>query len=311
MEKNARILITGAGGLIGTNLQHHLAELGYTDVLPLDLAQCDLMDLKGTLDFFKSSAPDYVFHTAAHVFGIMGNMKNKGESFFRNTLINTHVVEACRVAKVKKIVAMGSGCVYPYPSPGLPLREDMIWSGEPHDSEDSYAHAKRAMLAQLNAYRYNYDLAFAFVVSCNLYGPHDKFDVDFGHVVPSLIRKFHQSELSGAPIDIWGNGSARRDFMYVKDVCRALVNIMEGIEGPVNMGSGNVVSIGEIVQHLADLTGLGERIRWDASKPNGQDYREYDLSKLTAIGFKAKYSMAAGLKETYDWYRNNAAGARK
>jgi GDP-L-fucose synthase len=310
MKIDDKILITGGSGLVGNALSERLKISGYTSVYSLSSKDCDLMNLENTLDLFMKIQPDVVFHLAAQVYGIMGNMKNKGMSFLRNTLINTHVIEASRQANVEKIVAMGSGCVYPYPSPGLPLSEHMVWQGEPHPSENSYAHSKRAMLAQLNAYSEDYKMKFAFVISGNLFGPHDKFDPDFGHVTPSLVRKFYEAKRDSARVNIWGNGSAKRDFMYSDDVADALMIIMDKIEGPVNMGSGNVSSIRNIVDILADYTGMVEKVDWDSSKPNGQDYREYELSKLKDAGFKAKVSLEEGLKKTYDWYVNNYANSR-
>jgi GDP-L-fucose synthase len=270
-----------------------------------------LTDLAATKKLFQEERPEFVFHAAAQVYGIMGNMRNKGLSFFKNILINTHVIEAARLVAVKKIVAMGSGCVYPYPSPGLPLREEMVWMGIPHDSENSYAHAKRAMLAQLNAYRENYGLEFAFVISGNLYGPNDKFDSVYGHVTPALVRKFHEAKQVDGRVSVWGDGSARRDFLYSQDVGEALLRIMDGGSSTINMGSGVVSSIKQIVDILSDYTGMGDRVDWDPSKPNGQDYREYNLSKLKALGFTPRFSIESGIRATYDWYAANAAMSRK
>jgi GDP-L-fucose synthase len=310
MKPEDTIVITGGGGLVGNALTAFLRDTGYTNVVSLRSADGDLTDWAAAREVFARLAPAYVFHLAARVYGIRGNMENKGVSFRDNVLINTNVVEACRLCGVRKIVAMGSGCVYPYPSPGLPLKEDMVWQGKPHESEDSYAHAKRAMLAQLIAYREQYGMPYAFVISANLYGPHDKFDVEHGHVTPSLVRKFFEAKRSGGRVSVWGNGSARRDFIYASDVAAALVAIMEAVDGPVNMGSGNVHSIREIVDALADITGLADRVDWDASKPNGQDYREYDLSTLHGTGFRPVVPLPEGLALTYAWYQESYSQAR-
>ena len=197
---------------------------------------------------------------------------------------------------------MGTGAVYPYPSPGLPLKEDMIFLGEPHVAENSYAHAKRAMLAMLRAYEESYGMKWAYIVSCNLFGPRDKFDTEFGHVVPSLIKKFYDAKVRGEKISVWGDGSAKRDFMYVKDTARVALEIMQQVNGPTNIGSGNVYSIREIVDMVADITNMQGQILWDNSKPNGQDYRAYDLRKINSIGFQCKYDIKEGLQETWDWY---------
>jgi GDP-L-fucose synthase len=311
MHAQSRIIITGGTGLVGTALAEQLRQDGHENVLALGSATCDLMDWRATRAFFQEHRPDYVFHLAARVYGIMGNMRNKGVSFLDNTLINTHTIEAARLANVRKIVAMGSGCVYPYPPPGLPLTEAMVWAGPPHESEDSYAHSKRAMLAQLIAYREQYELPYAFVISGNLYGPNDKFDPEFGHVTPSLVRKFHEAAQAGREVTVWGHGTARRDFMYAGDTARALLAIMRDVEGAVNMGSGDVHAIREIVETLAVLSRLTERVVWDHSKPDGQDFRAYDLSKLFATGFRPQVGLAEGLRRTWEWYIAQAGQARR
>ena len=302
MKHTDKILVTGAGGLVGSALVDHLREQGHENVVALRHADCDLLDTAAALAAFEAHRPDYVFHAAARVYGIMGNMKNQGLSFFDNVMINTNVVEASRRAGVKKITVMGTGAVYPFPSPGLPLKEDMIFLGRPHHAESAYANAKRAMLAMLEAYKESYGLDWAFIVSCNLFGPRDKFDVEFGHVVPSLIKKFHYAKKAGTKVLVWGDGSAQRDFMYVKDTARVALDIMKSVEGPANIGSGSVLRIGEIVTALGEITGMQDRIEWDATKPNGQDYRAYDLSKINAVGFKCRYTIREGLQETWDWY---------
>lgn len=311
MEKNSRILITGGNGLVGYALRKVLEEQGYTKIFTPKSKEYNLTNMEQTLKMFAEIKPDYVFHNAARVYGIMGNMENKGLSYLDNVLINTNTIEACRIFEVKKIVAMGSGCVYPYPSPGLPLKEDMMWMGMPHDSEDSYAISKRAMSMQLKAYKESYDTKSAFVISGNLYGPHDKFDEEFGHVTPALISKFYRAKENGDDIVVWGDGSAQRDFLFSYDVAQALINIMLHIEGPVNMGSGNVIKIKDIVDTLAEITNLQDKIKWDATKPNGQDYRAYDLTKLKSTGFEAKYDLKKGLEIAWEWFCENQDLIRK
>jgi GDP-L-fucose synthase len=311
MEKTSRILVTGARGLVGSALVDLLRQEGYTDVVAAGRDSCDLLDGASTRAFFEQVKPKYVFHAAARVYGIMGNMKNQALSFYDNVTINTNVVDAAHRAGVDKITAMGTGAVYPFPSPGLPLQENMIFLGEPHPAESAYANAKRAMLAMLAAYRESYGLRWAYIVSCNLFGPRDKFDIEFGHVVPSLIAKFHAAKVSGGRVSVWGDGSAQRDFMYVKDAARVGLAIMKDLDGAANIGSGDVLRIRDIVETIAEIAGMRDRIDWDASKPNGQDYRAYDLSRIKSIGFKCHYSIAEGLQETWDWYCSQAkAGVR-
>lgn len=306
MKSNERILVTGARGLVGSGLVEHLRAEGYTNVLELGRQDCDLTDTASTRAYFEKSQPAYVFHAAARVYGIMGNMKNKALSFYDNVMINTNVVDASQKVGVKKITVMGTGAVYPYPSPGLPLKEGMIFLGEPHPAENSYAHAKRAMLAMLRAYEESYGMEWAYVVSCNLFGPRDKFDTEFGHVVPSLIKKFFDAKRRGEKVVVWGNGSAKRDFMYVKDTARVGLAIMQNISGPANIGSGNVYSIRDIVDMIADIANMHDYVVWDETKPNGQDYRAYDLSRIGSIGFNCQYTIRQGLEETWAWYSANA-----
>lgn len=305
----SRILVTGGGGLVGAALIKTLRSSVDAEIFAPSRVEVDWTDRQAARACFQQYRPDLVFHLAAKVYGIMGNMDNMGPSFLDNTLINAHVIDAAREVKARKVVAMGTGCIYPYPPVRLPLSEDQIWHGPPHPSELAYAHSKRAMLAQLEAYKISYNLISAFVISANLFGPNDKFDIAHGHVVPSLVRKFYEAKVSGTAVSVWGDGSARRDFMYATDVASALVAIAEQIEGPVNMASGQIHSIRDIVDTLVEITGH-DRIVWDATKPNGQDYRAYDCTKLEATGFKAVYSLRAGLEETWNWYCANQGQIR-
>ncbi len=306
MEKHSKILITGANGLVGSALNEKLKALGYSNIIAIGRNECDLMNFEQTKEYFSNSKPDYVFHAAARVYGILGNMENKGLSFYENITINTNVIEASRLADIKKITVMGTGAVYPFPPKTLPLKENEIFDGNPHPSEDSYANAKRAMLAMLNAYKESYNMEWAYIVSCNLFGPRDKFDIEYGHVVPALIKKFFDAKKTKKNVVVWGDGSAKRDFMYIKDVASLTVLIMQQVSGPINIGSGQVYKIKDIVEILTSISGMQGRIKWDSSKPNGQDYRAYDLSKIKRLGFNNEYSLDVGLHETWQWYLNNA-----
>jgi GDP-L-fucose synthase len=302
LNKSDKIIVTGAAGLVGSALVDHLGAEGYENVIPLQRADCDLLDTPATFALFERRRPDHVFHAAARVYGIMGSMKNQGRSFYENCMINTNVVEASRRAGARKITVMGTGAVYPFPSPGLPLKEDMIFLGRPYPANAGYANAKLATLAMLEAYEESYGLKWAYIVSGNLFGPRDKFDVEFGHVVPSLIKKFYDAKKSGGTVLVWGDGSAQRDILYVKDAARVALGVMSDIDGAVNMGSGRVYRIRDVVDTLSELAGMSGRIEWDQSKPNGQAYRAYDLSKIKRLGLDPVYSLRAGLEETWNWY---------
>lgn len=296
-----RILVTGGSGLVGSALVDELKNQGYTDVIPLTRRLCDLKDFEAAKAFFQQTRPAVVFHTAATVYGIGGNIKNRGSVFFDNVLINTHVIEASRLAGVKKIIAMGTIAAYPEAATA-PLKEEQIWDGLPHGSESSYGHAKRAMLAQLLAYQENYGLDFAYVISTNLYGPHDKFDLEQGHVIPCLIRKFYEAKKNNSEVEIWGDGSASRDFLYSKDMARALVLIMNKFSGAINVASGSEITIGDVAHFLSNLLEMDGRIRWNTHMPNGRKFVPIDLTHIKSIGFQPIYAFETGLKETLEWF---------
>lgn len=312
METNDKIVVTGAGGVLGSALSRALANAGYTNVELLTSQKCNLLNLDQTVSFFKEAKPKYVFHLAGYVNGIMGNIKNKGISYFNNVYINTNTIEACRLAGVKKVVAMGTVAAYPNTCVTPPFKEEMIWNGYPHESEDSYGQAKRAMLAQLIAYKDSYGLDYAFVLSTNLYGPNDKFDKEYGHVIPSLVAKFHHAKLTDGRVSVWGNGLAERDFLYSDDAAQGLIKIAGSFTGAINLATGKVNKIKEVVQFLAECSGVGmDRVDWDTAKPNGQVVRLYDVSKLDALGVHFESSLQKGLQSTYEWYDKNATTARR
>lgn len=300
MNKNDCILITGGSGLVGTALTNLLREQGYTQVYSIGSRDCDLRSFEETSHVFNHIKPDYVFHLAARVHGLGGNSIYKADILVENTLINLNVVTNSRINKVKKIVAMGSGCVYPELTEGMDLTEDQIWLGEPHGSEDSYAHSKRLMLAHLEAEKKQYGLNYAFAISGNLYGPNDKFNDNEGHVTPSLIKKFYDAKKEKRPVRVWGHGIAIRDFTYSMDAARALFLIMSKANGAINLGSGFKHSIKDIVDELFKITGVP--VEWDSTKPDGQKYRCYDVSKLIELGFVPKVKLQEGIANTWNWY---------
>jgi GDP-L-fucose synthase len=309
IEHASRILITGGTGLVGRALKLALAEDGFVNIISVGSKDCDLRDSGAVSQLISNSTPDFVFHLAARVHGIGGNTRYKSDILFDNVLINTNVVEYSRRAGVKKIVAMGSGCVYPELKGQQELFENQVWTGPPHPSEDSYAHSKRLMLAQLDAAREQYGLSSAFVISGNLYGPHDNFNIEEGHVIPSLIAKFHAAKRSGASVNVWGSGVAIRDFSYADDTARALIAILRNIEGAVNLGSGMRHPIRDIVDTLHNLTGVP--VVWDATKPDGQLVRYYNLSRLNSSGFAPRVALSDGVRSTYAWYEQNWKTVRK
>lgn len=305
---NNSILVTGASGVIGTATCVVLRDAGY-HVTAVASADADLRDAGSAQDLVNSVNPDSIIHLAARVHGLMGNVRSQGEMYLDNILINTNVVEAGRLAGVKKIVAMGSVAVYPDGIP-MPMKESDIWSGAPHASEAGYAHAKRSMLAQLEAYHDQYGIDYAFAVCTNLFGPNDRFDEVRGHVLPSLISKFHRGVTQGGPVTVWGTGTASRDFLYSVDAARALVTLLESGTGSYNIASGHDVTIREIVDEIIAVTGYSGSVEWDTQKPDGQASRAYDITRIASLGWAPQVSVSTALAETYEWYSEHVGAVR-
>ena len=308
MKRNDCILVTGANGLAGSAVVEHLRANQFTCVVPLTRDDIDLRNHAPVAQLFETIRPAHIFHAAATVYGLGGNMANQGKAFLDNTLINTAVVDAAHMCgTVKKITVMGTNCIYPYP-PVLPYSETTIFDGRPDAGEVGYAHAKRHMLAMLEVYQQSYGLEYCYIVSGNLYGPRDKFNPITGHVLPSLIRKFYDAKVTGGIVDVWGDGSPTRDFLYSKDLARVVQLLMsEDLKsGAINIGSGHSHSIWGIVENLCMMSGVPmDRVRWDASKPNGRPECYADLSRLNALGFTRNYTLWQGLQETWDWFENS------
>ncbi|MEQ1527204.1 MAG: NAD-dependent epimerase/dehydratase family protein [Gallionella sp.] len=308
INKSGCVLVTGGSGLVGRALTELLSCRGFSNVISVGSRDCDLRDAGAVKNLFADTTPAYVFHMAACVYGLGGNAKYKSDVLYENVMINTNVVEQSRRSGVRKIVAMGSGCVYPELKGQTELFEDQIWLGPPHSSEDSYAHSKRLMLAHLQAAKQQYGLSSAFAISGNLYGPNDNFNIEDGHVTPSLVAKFFTAKQSGQSVKVWGSGVAIRDFSYCSDAAEGLFEMMLKLEGPVNLGSGMRHPIRDIVNVLHTITGVP--VEWDATKPDGQLERYYNLDKLASTGFKPKVGLEEGVRKTYEWYAANWKTAR-
>jgi len=304
-----RILITGVSGVAGQALLREFADSGY-EVVGAASSQADLTRKDQADALLESVRPTYVVHLAGRVHGLMGNLHFQGQAFYDNLQINTNVVEASRKVDVQKVVAMGSTAVYSDIAP-LPMREDDLWLGPPHASELGYANAKRAMVAQLEAYRDQYGMDFALVVSTNLYGPGDKFDEAHGHVLPSLVSKVYRAKTWNESLEVWGTGTATRDFLYSRDAASAIRLILERFSGVINIATGVSVTIRDAVDTLTRVADYKGPVVWDTSKPDGQHARAYDISRLQSLGWEPKYTLEEGLAETYQWYVDHYESARR
>ncbi|MBC9208484.1 GDP-L-fucose synthase [Roseomonas aerophila] len=303
-------LVTGASGLMGRALVQELRDAAGTTTVAVSSQDADLTKFEQTLEMMERHRPTIVYHLAARVTGIMGNMRAQGQAYLDNVRMNTNVIEAARIAGVRKIVAMGSAAVYS-DMVRLPMVEEEVWIGPPHGSEAGYAHAKRGMLAQLEAYRDQYGMEFAFCISTNLFGPHDKFDEECGHVLPSLISKFHRAVQEDQPVTIWGTGKPERDFLYVKDAAAAMRLIGRSFSGPINLATGQAISIANVAGLLKEISGLRHELQWDRTKPDGQKMRSYDIGKLQNLGFQPGSSLKQALRETFEWYAAHCDTARR
>ena len=302
------ILVTGASGVLGQALVRRLRAEGQ-DITIVNSRDGDLREASFVTDLFARLRPKLVYHLAAKVHGLGGNTSFPGQMFTDNIRINVNVIDAARNAGCEKIVTASTVAIYSSEAP-KPISENAIWSGPPHNSERAYGHAKRAMLAQLEAYAAEYGLRFAYPILTNIYGPHDRFDIVHGHVIPSLIAKFHAAATSGGSVTVWGTGRAMRDFLYADDAALALVRIAEGFDGPINVATGDVVPIRAVVDALSQISGVSD-VHWDSTKPDGQLERLYDVSKLEALGFAPQMPIRDGLRRTYDWYAANFPEVRR
>jgi len=297
----SRVLVTGGGGFLGSHLVERLEDDGH-DVVAARRRDYDLTRRDDAERLFRASHPELVFHLAAEVGGIGANRANPGRYWYANTIMGAHVLEQSRLRAVDKLVVVGTICSYPKLAP-LPFKEESLWDGYPEETNAPYGVAKKSLLVGGQAYREQYGLNAIHLLLVNMYGPRDNFDLENSHVVPALIRKMLASS---GDIVLWGDGSATREFLYVEDAAEALWLAGRSYDGaePINIGSGEEISIRELAELVADVTGFGGEILWDTSKPNGQPRRRLDVSKAHELfGFGARTSLREGIEQTVAWYR--------
>ncbi|MBA3757283.1 GDP-L-fucose synthase [Candidatus Saccharibacteria bacterium] len=305
-----RVLVTGGSGFLGSHLIDSLRK-HRAEVTAPSHQQYDLVDKDQVVQMYDENPCELVIHLAATVGGIGINREHPGKFFYDNLMMGVQLIEYARRFKIPKFVALGTVCSYPKHTP-IPFKEEDLWNGYPEETNAPYGLAKKMMLVQSQAYRQEYKYNSIFLLPVNLYGPRDNFNPDSSHVIPALIKKCVDAVESGASsIEVWGDGSPTREFLYVQDAVDGILLAAEKYEKsePVNLGSSFEISIKDLVELIAKETGFKGQIKWDTSKPNGQPRRKLDTSKAEReFGFKSTTTFHSGLRKTIDWYRLNSNG---
>jgi GDP-L-fucose synthase len=301
------VLVTGGAGLLGTHVVRHIRDQGCRAVIVPRSREFDLREKAAIISLFERVKPDLVIHLAAVVGGIGANRQHPGQFFYDNAIMGLQLMEQARLFGVEKFVVMGTVCAYPKFTP-VPFREADLWQGYPEETNAPYGLAKKMSLVQAQAYRQEYGLNAIYLVPVNLYGPGDSFDLESSHVIPALIRKCLEAVEGGQEeVVVWGTGQASREFLYVEDAAEAIVLAAEHYDDPepVNLGSRREISIKELVELIADLTGFKGRLVWDTTKPDGQPRRCLDTTHAEqSFGFRAQTDFREGLRRTIDWYKH-------
>jgi GDP-L-fucose synthase len=313
MDSDSKIFVAGHKGLVGSAIVRHLEAEGFTNIITADRRQVDLTNLNAVRMFFMLEQPEYVFLAAAKVGGIGGNADYPADFIYENLMIQSNVISMAAENGVKKLLFLGSSCIYPKFAQ-QPITEDQLLTGSLEESNDAYAIAKIAGIKMCQAYRKQYGLNAIAVMPTNLYGPNDNFDINYGHVLPSLLAKFDGSLEKSKYwiVKLWGDGSARREFLHVDDLAAALLICMEKYDSKeiINIGTGEDITIKELAEMIVDVTGYKNDYEWDTSKPNGTPRKVLNVDKVKSLGWEPKISLREGLESTYEWMKNNRSNLR-
>ncbi len=315
MNKQAKIYVAGHRGLVGSALVRKLREQGFSNIIARTSKELDLCRQADVENFFAQERPEYVFLAAAKVGGIVANNTYKAEFIYANIMIAANVINAAYKTGVKKLLNLGSSCIYPKFAP-QPMKEEHLLTGTLEQTNEPYAVAKIAAIKLCRYYNEQFGTNFVSVMPTNLYGPHDNFDLTNSHVLPALIRKFHEAKTAGHPtVTIWGTGSPFREFLYVDDLADACVFVMDRLDYRelgefINIGTGQDITIRELAELVRDVVGYRGELVFDTTKPDGTPRKLLDVSRLGKLGWQASTPLRKGIELTYDWFRNHGAGSR-
>ncbi|WJW75290.1 GDP-L-fucose synthase [Thiohalobacter sp. IOR34] len=304
MQKNEKIYVAGHRGLVGSAILRRLRADGYENLVTRTSAELDLREQQAVRDFFAEQKPDYVILAAAKVGGILANDTYPAEFIYDNLMMEANVVDASHRHGVKKLLALGSTCIYPRMAP-QPLKEEYLLSGPLESTNEWYAVAKITGIKLCQAYRRQYGSDFIAAMPTNLYGPGDNFDLEKSHVLPALIRKFHEARQKGEPtVTLWGTGKPLREFLHVDDLADAVLFLLREYSGEeiVNIGVGKDISIAELAAIVKEVVGFEGEIRYDPSKPDGTPRKLVDVTKINGLGWSAKIGLREGIESTYQWF---------
>jgi GDP-L-fucose synthase len=311
---NRRVVVTGGHGFLGSFVVEKIRSAGCAKIVVPRSREYDLREKSEALRLYKDAQPDICIHLAAVVGGIGANRQNPGRFFYDNAVMGLNVIEAARIAGIEKFVCVGTICSYPKFTP-VPFREENFWDGYPEETNAPYGLAKKMLLVQLQAYREQYGLRSIYLTPVNLYGPRDNFDLESSHVIPALIRKCWEAKQAGSSeISAWGTGNPTREFLYVEDAAEAIVLASEKYSDPdlVNLGSGEEITIRDLLEKIRRLIDYKGTILWDGTKPDGQPRRCLDTSRaLARFGWQSKTPLQAGLQKTIEWFEEKCGGATR
>ena len=308
MDSNSKVFVAGHKGLVGSAIVRNLEKKSYKDVYWISRDNCDLRNKERVDAYFEQAKPEYVFLAAAKVGGILANRDHPAEFIYDNLMIQTNIIDAAYRNGVKKLVFLGSSCIYPKMAK-QPITEDELLAGHLETSNDAYAIAKIAGIRMCRAYRQQYGFNAISLMPTNLYGPNDNFDHNSSHVLPALISKFHGSleKSKHWVVKLWGDGSPKREFLHVDDLAEACYTCMQDYEGDehINVGTGEDVTIKELAETIVDVVGYRNDYEWDTSKPNGTPRKVLNVDKIKSLGWEPKISLREGIESTYKWFKEN------